>query len=242
LAERPNSGRFSRPAGTGLQKGGRDENVLERERPADSAKSKQLSDIMDGRFFDSPHMTSKRKLIGLAVFAFACLAVLVPTILDHVFAVHPTPGMESAFLRSYNPESTVEQFQLKASGSQWNSHMSATAGRRFASHQSAFHGQFAIDPKDWMPLMTSVSGNLSAQLSRYDAQILSQSGDSRDGFHFDYKVGKSLGSVVISPLRIGSGQGGSTDKLQVVLDVSVEERWFRTEHGLITVRISDRTH
>jgi len=51
-----------------------------------------------------------------------------------------------------------------------------------------------------MPLATT----WRRSLSEMGAQILSQSGDSRDGFHFDYKLGNSFGSLKISPLAIGA--------------------------------------
>jgi hypothetical protein len=186
-------------------------------------------------------MSSKRKLIVLSVFALAALALSVSAILGRLF-VYPTPEQESSFLRNYTPESVVEQFRLQQSGSRWSNPTSATAGRAYASHQHLFHGQFAIDAKNWMPLMSSVSENLSTQLSLHGAQILDQSGDVRDGFRCDYKVGKNLGRAVISPLRIVNLQQGSAEKVQVALDVSIEEKWFRKEPGLIVVRVGISSH
>jgi hypothetical protein len=186
-------------------------------------------------------MSSKRKLIVLSVVALAALGLSIPAILGRLF-VYPTPEQESSFLRSYTPESVVEQFRLQRSGSRWSNLASAAVGRTFASHRHLFDGQFAIDAKNWMPLMSSMSENLSTQLSLRGAQILNQSGDARDGFHCDYKVGKNLGWAVISPLRIVNVQQGSADKLQVALDVSIEEKWFRQEPGLIDLRISSSSY
>jgi len=185
-------------------------------------------------------MISKRKLIALSVLALVGLAVFVPAILQRLLTVYPTAETESAFLKNYTPEPAVDQFHVKESYGQWGSTVTAGAGREFASHQHSFSGQIAIDPKDWVSLMSSVSDDLSAQLSRYGAQILDQSGDARDGFCVNYRVGKTLGQVVISPLRVEKVQSGFSGKLQVSLDVSVEEKWFRKEPGLIMVRVADR--
>ena len=90
--------------------------------------------------------------------------------------------------------------------------------------------------------MSAMSGDVSAQLLRCGAQILSQSGEARDGFRFDYKLGMTLGSVVISPLKIISVKSGSTENLRVAVDVSIEEKHFHEEPGLTTVRVSERNY
>lgn len=183
-------------------------------------------------------MTSKQKLIVLPVLALVGLAVFGPAILQRLLTVYPTPETESAFLKNYTPEPAVDQFRLKDSYGQWGSTVTAGAGKEFASHQRSFSGQIAIDPKNWVSLMSSVSDDLSAQLSRYGAQILNQSGDVHDGFRVNYRVGKTFGQVVISPLKGEKVQPGFSGKLQVSLDVSVEEKWFPKAPGLIMVRVA----
>jgi hypothetical protein len=183
-------------------------------------------------------MTSRRKLIVLSLLALVGLAVFVPAILQRLLTVYPTPETESAFLKNYTPEPAVDQFRMKESDGQWGSTVTAGAGREFASHQRTFSGRIAIDPKNWVSLMSSVSDDLSVQLSRYGAQILDQSGDARDGFRVNYKVGKTFGHVVISPLAVEKVQPGFSGKLQVSVDVSVEEKWFPKAPGLIMFRVA----
>jgi hypothetical protein len=93
-----------------------------------------------------------------------------------------------------------------------------------------------------MVLMSSISTDLSTQLSHYGAQILAQSGDARDGFRFDYRLSKTLGSVVISPLKVVSVPSGVNDNLAITLDIAIEEKHFRKEPSLITVSISSDSH
>jgi hypothetical protein len=183
-------------------------------------------------------MSFRAKLVAVSIFplALAGLAVFVSLIQQRFFNVYPTPETESAFLKHYTPELAVNKFRLKNNSFGWQSSMSAGAGREFATHSGDFQGDVAIDPKCWMRLMSSISEDLSAQLSRDGAQILNQSGDALDGFHFDYKLGKSLGSVAISPLRIVSVLRGCTCQAVVHVYVSVEEKYFRKEPGLISVR------
>ena len=47
--------------------------------------------------------------------------------------------------------------------------------------------------------MGALGDDVSAQLLSNGAQILSRSGDPRSGFYFDYRLGKSVGSVTIFP-------------------------------------------
>jgi len=51
-----------------------------------------------------------------------------------------------------------------------------------------------------MPLMNDLRDDASAQLVVNGAQILIQTGDANTGFHFEYKLGKSIGTLTISPL------------------------------------------
>jgi hypothetical protein len=186
-------------------------------------------------------MRSTRNLIGLSILAVVGLGALVP-MLDCLFTVNPARETESAFLKNYTPQSTTEQFQSKQIGPQWTINVKAAAGKQFASHQRDFHGQLAIDPQNWMVLMSSISTDLSTQLSHYGAQILAQSGDARDGFRFDYRLSKTLGSVVISPLKVVSVPSGVNENLAITLDIAIEEKHFRKEPSLITVSISSDSH
>ena len=53
-----------------------------------------------------------------------------------------------------------------------------------------------------MPLMDALRDDVAAQLVGNGARILSQIGVAQAGFHFDYKLGKTVGSVTISPLEL----------------------------------------
>jgi hypothetical protein len=185
-------------------------------------------------------MTFKAKLVVVSMLplALAGLAVFVSLIQQRFLTVYPTPETESAFLKHYTPELAVNKFRLKNNSFGWQSSMSAGAGREFATHSGNFEGDVAIDPKCWMRLMSSIREDLSIQLSRDGARILTQRGDALDGFHFDYKLGNSLGSVVVSPLRIVSIPRGCACKAVVHVYVSIEERYFRKQPGLITVRLT----
>jgi hypothetical protein len=184
-------------------------------------------------------MISKPKAFALSLLVLAGLALLAFLYSLHSFVVHPTQQMESAFLKTYNPAPDLERFQTNLRGAQWSSRMNAAAGRQFATHDKSFHGQLAIDPKNWMPLMVSLSESLSTQLANDGAEILSRSGDPRDGFRLDYKMGKSLGSAVISPLDLGTSATQSGGELNVTVNISIEEKWFPKEPGVIGVRVSD---
>jgi hypothetical protein len=91
--------------------------------------------------------------------------------------------------------------------------------------------------------MNALSDDVLAQLAQNHAQILNQSGDPRAGFHFEYKLGKSIGTLTISPLSINSHIWRATPLRPGLLDVTVRieqtERWFPKEPGTITLRVND---
>ena len=93
--------------------------------------------------------------------------------------------------------------------------------------------------------MTALSSDVSAQLLRFGAQILSQSGDPRSGFHFDYKLGKSVGTVTISPLAPSTVYRGAplpTGTMGFTVEIKVAEKWFPKEPGMIQAKLGSSLH
>jgi hypothetical protein len=187
-------------------------------------------------------MKPRPALIALSVLLLSVgLVVFIRAFLNR-HTVYPTHETESAFLKNYAPRSAVEPFESKQFNSQWFYQESAAAGKGFATRQAAFHGKVAIKPAKWMSLMTALNNDVSIQLLRDGAQILSATGDPRDGFHFDYKLGKSYGAVTISPLETDRNPQVPEGCVQAVVDVALSEKWFPKEPGIITVKLSSDMH
>jgi hypothetical protein len=193
-------------------------------------------------------MRSQPILFKLSVFLLTiCVAASVLALL-HRPIVYAGPETESAFLRNYDPQSVAEAFDSHQFPSHWSHPQSHAAGEAFATHQGRFQRKFAIRPEQWVSLMTALSDDVSTQLSRDGAQILTRTGDPRSGFHFDYKLGKSYGALTISPLEIYENSQSPawnrtlkrTGTVVVVLNVAFVEKWFPKEPGMITVKVTDR--
>jgi hypothetical protein len=189
---------------------------------------------------------SRRLWIGVcALLLILCSAIAVPVIWDRLHTLYPTPDTKSSFLKSYNPQSVIEPFKSNSPSSD-NGVNKSGAGRAFVTHTAEFQSFFAMRSEKWMPLMRALNEDLRAQLLQNGAQILNESGEPRSGFHFDYKLGKSFGSVKILPLeidtriprRIPLPEG----TVGVATRIEVEEKWFPKEPGTIQVRVSSTTH
>jgi len=187
-------------------------------------------------------MKSYSVLVGLSILLLAICVVVAPGIWDHFHLLYPTPETESAFLKNYTPKNVIEQFAAEEEGSSYGQNRSAGAGRKFVTHAGGFDWHFAMRSEKWMPLMTALRDDVSAQLVGNGAQILSQSGDPRDGFHFEYKLGRSVGTLAISPLRTDSLIHRVTPLCKGLVDVTASikqtEMWFPKEPGTITVSVN----
>jgi hypothetical protein len=86
--------------------------------------------------------------------------------------------------------------------------------------------------------MMALRNDASTQLLHDGAQILSETGDPRDGFHISYKLGKSFGEVMISPLKIVVSPNVPDGCVQAAINVAFSEKWFPKGPGMITARIS----
>lgn len=140
--------------------------------------------------------------IWLSVPLFlACIAVVIDS-WHHRHLVYPTPETESAFLKSYTPEHVIDRFREVSQSFSHTRHSGGGAGRTFVTHQAGFDFYVVLRREKWMPLMNSLRDNVLQQLANNGAEVLSQSGGPREGFHFDYKFNRSIGSLTISPLVI----------------------------------------
>jgi hypothetical protein len=188
-------------------------------------------------------MKPYRVSLGLPILLLIiCAAVALSVIWDRVFTLYPTPDTESAFLKNYTPKSVIEHFEATDSSS-YTRHSGGGAGRKFVTHSAGFDWHFEMRSENWLPLMTALRDDASAQLVGNGAQILIQSGNSRDGFHFEYKLGKSLGTLTISPLEKDSLIRRRAPLPEGVVDLTAHieqnEMWFPKEPGTTQISINN---
>ena len=140
----------------------------------------------------------------LVLLLALCVVLVAPRIWEQLYYLHPTPETESAFLKNYTPQTVIERFQDGRQSSS-SGHSSGTeAGHKFITYTAGFYATFAMPSEKSIPLMNALSDDVSAQLVNNGAQILSQTGNAHDGFHFAYQLGNSIGTLTISPLSINS--------------------------------------
>jgi hypothetical protein len=68
------------------------------------------------------------------------------------------------------------------------------------TNEGKIDAMFAIQTDMGTSLVTALSKDMAAQLTRDGATIISRSGDPASGFHFSYKDGTSVGTVTLLPL------------------------------------------
>jgi hypothetical protein len=184
-------------------------------------------------------------LIGLVVLTVLTVAVVLTVgggalivAWDRYHTLYPTAETESAFLKTYTPVHVIEQFRCNESPSYAGPSLSSAAGKEFITHGGGFDLFFVLRSDKWLPLMMALNDDAYQQLGRNGAQILNRSGDAQSGFHFDYRLGKSIGSLMITPLTIPSPspihrqytlQDGTAD---VKVHIEQREMWFPKEPSL----------
>jgi hypothetical protein len=191
-------------------------------------------------------MKSYRLWLGFPVLLLIISAAFaLPMIWDRISTLYPTPDTESAFLKNYTPKSAIEQFEATDSSS-YARHSGSAAGRKFVTHSAGFDWHFEMRSENWMPLMTALRDDTSAQLLGNGAQILIQSGNSQDGFHFEYKLGKGLGTLTISPLEKDLLVRRRAPLPEGVVDLTVhieqKERWLSKEPATAQISINNSRH
>ena len=193
-------------------------------------------------------MRSQRIWIGRSVLLLTVCSVAtviaLSVIWDHVHILYATPDTESVFLKNYTPELVIEPFECNFPSSHVDG-KSNGAGYNFVTHDAGVRWLFAMRPDRWMPLMGALGDDVSAQLLSNGAQILSRRGDPHSGFYFDYRLGKSVGTVTIFPLAINPPEivhrAGPLPKgtVDVTVHIEVAEKWFPKGPDTIQARIND---
>jgi hypothetical protein len=193
-------------------------------------------------------VVSHRVLIGLSgLLLTLCGFVIVPAIWDRLHTLYATPETESAFFKSYTPKLAIEAFEENLPTSEMKTRSSA-AGTEFVTHTDGFDWYFAMRSEKWIPFINALRDDALAQLVGNGAKILDQSGDPRDGFQIDYKLGKSVGSLTISPLAITSppvvhpSPPLPEGTVRVTAAIRVSEKWFPKEPGTLQISVMNFTY
>jgi hypothetical protein len=123
--------------------------------------------------------------------------------------------------------------------------MSEGSGRKFVTSVRTIEPHLAIQPEKVVPLMNALSDDMSVQLAHNGAQVINQSGDASAGFHFTYRLGKTLGSATISPLIVKNWkyhtlQDGARVPVtphdgsqEMAANIVISERWFPRESTVL---------
>lgn len=196
-------------------------------------------------------MKSPRVLAALSVLLLAVGVLIWDRV--HTFIhqatdlISPTPETESEFLKNYTPTNVLNRFNDGQAS--YSNGRTAGAGYESVTHTANFEGYFALCSEKFMPLMDALRDDVAAQLVGNGARILSQIGEAPAGFHFDYKLGKTVGSVTISPLELPphvSGTGTLSRSMphpncmvDVRTRIDVAEKWFPKEPGLTQVSVNN---
>jgi hypothetical protein len=171
--------------------------------------------------------------ISLSVLISAAFIVVVClTILNTRLTLYPTPNSVSVFLSNYTPQHVIESFESSQYGSALAKSEGASAGRRFITNQREFDPYFEIQSEKRIPIMNTLSDDIYAQLVDNGALVISRNGDPHAGFQFEYRLGKSTGTVTLSPLSPHSTQRNTPlpDGIaDVTLKIAVAEKWFPKE-------------
>ena len=174
--------------------------------------------------------------LAIALFLPVLLASVVGGVACNLGVYNGTPETESAFLKTYTPEHVIDRFCEKE-GSSHTQNFGSSSGRFFVPHVGGFEFHVVLRRENWISLMSALGDDARQQLANSGAEVLSQSGNSQDGFRFDYKLNQSTGSLRILPVATTSQVHRNMPLPQGMEDVTVKieqtEKWFPNKMGVI---------
>jgi hypothetical protein len=145
-----------------------------------------------------------------------------------------TPETQSAFLKSYSPDSTIARFQIEGSGAQQSAPGGSTTGRGCVFNEKEFIELFVIASGNRVPLMLDVQRDIKSSLALQGGKIVRQVGHAPERFQFDYAAGQSRGTVVVEPLFVvdpkiveGPYAARGPAESAVKLHIRLTETWYK---------------
>ncbi len=172
-------------------------------------------------------------LISLCALVPAAFIVMVaPAIRDQRQLLYPSPDSVSVFLKNYSPQSVIDKFKAHES-SGFGGGKGSSAGRLFITNRYQYFSQFSIESAKQMPLMAALGEDINTQLVHNGATVIDHDGDPQKGYHFDYRLAKSAGTIRLFPMGPDPGVHRNTPSPEgisdVIVRIEVTERWFPYE-------------
>jgi len=174
-------------------------------------------------------MNWKILISAFALVPATFIVVVAPVIRNQRQLIYPSAKTVSVFLKNYSPEPVTERFR-----SDWSSDLAeatdATAGRLFITNRYEFNSGFAIEAVKQTPLMHALYDDLYTRLVRSGASVVDHHGDPDAGYDFDYRLGNSVGTVTLLPMKPNPRIHRNTPLPEGISDMTVEvvavEKWF----------------
>jgi hypothetical protein len=183
-------------------------------------------------------------LVPISLLLLVGVIVAVAAIGHLRYRYSPSVEHESAFLRNYSPRPVIELFAFKQVPLSIGDGTGSVAGWKFVTNERKIDPTFAIPTDMRIPLMTALSEDMAAQLTRDGSTIISRSGDPTSGFHFSYKDATSVGSVTLSPLsdqaRSSFNPPLAEGVKEVRANIGISEKWFPQEPGAVQASMEFR--
>jgi hypothetical protein len=168
-------------------------------------------------------------LWGLALVGIAFVVLVAPEIRAHRQMIYPTPLSCSVFLRNYDPKRVVDLFDSQEGSSLSGGH-GQSAGFRFIKNDREITPVFALQNTRRPQLMRALNNDILAQLTANGVSVVSHSGDPQSGFQYSYQIGRTTGTVSLSPVRPSANVHRNTPLPDGIEDttftITIVEKWF----------------
>lgn len=167
--------------------------------------------------------------LGVSVLC-VFLAGIVAAVVAHARITYSTPEMQSAFLRTYTLTPVLEHFRSNKYSFSGGEGSGSGAGRGFTTHEREFHHSFVMRASERAALMNALVEGVSLQLKSAGAQIISESGNTREGIQFVYIAGPSTGIIRIeppSPTIHHQIPRVCPNEVSVSVNIEINEKWTR---------------
>jgi hypothetical protein len=168
-----------------------------------------------------------------AVLSCLILAVFIASVIDHAGLVYAAPEMQTAFMRSYEPDRVLDQFRVSRYSFSEGTSQGSGAGRGFATFERVVSGPVIIRSAEYPAFAAALNRDLTSLLVATGTPFVTETTDDTRGIMLHYQAGKSAGTATIEPALLianpncyGSQPLGRGE-IAVWVQIRVDETWFK---------------
>jgi hypothetical protein len=176
-----------------------------------------------------PTRVTNWAIIGISLASVLC--AIAPVLIYQNRLVYAAPERKSAFLQSYSPDETIKAFLAPDGIISRGGADEGVAGLDKPKYKKVFESRFVMPCDDGPKLTVALAHNTALAITSNGGQVFLTTGNDVQGFTLGYVDGRSIGTVVMTPVHAAEAKFHwplRSGQILGTVKVTVDETWAKS--------------